>query len=381
MGEEYIPAYYTTYVDSMLARGAEPGQGGHPEGTPAEVFRALYRLTNSCYSFLVTEIVSVLGMEKAKALLTRAIWNLGRYVGTQRRRKDESRGLPLNVENLLKPSLGAIPEEMQEMQGNFTWSPHFVSYDEYSCPTWDQYKRLCPRELAILTCEEIHIAKAKAYNAEIDQWFSALLPRGQPKCGFKWVMSFEAAEQAAENARRYGERAQQEGWALEREGTQAPLDSAMVYRGLVGMWVYKYYFPIDELLGTFNEEEVESIARRAMRKWGSWRGKMMREDHERRDWPLNIKTLITWFDDPAAGAAWVAERAALTSTEHTREVTESALSSVFEEVGAGRFALPMYEEALPAQAEAYNPAMEVTIPELMERGDSTSIFCYKMACE
>ena len=44
----------------------------------------------------------------------------------------------------------------------------------------------------------------------------------------------------------------------------------MVYRDLVGMWVYKYYFPIDELLRTVNEEQVDSIVRRAMRKWGSW---------------------------------------------------------------------------------------------------------------
>ena len=378
MAKEYIPAYYETYVDSMLARGAEPGQGGHLEGSPAEVFRALFRLTNSCYSFLVTEIVNVLGMEEARALLKRAIWNLGRYSGDRTRREIEGRGLSLNVENLLKFSLGAFPEEMQEMQGNFIWSPHYVSYDEFFCPTWDQYKRLCPRELAILTCEDIHVAMAKAYNPDIDQWFSALLPKGEAKCGFKWVMSFEAAERAAENARRYRERAEQEGRTLEGERPQEPPDSAMVYRDLVGMWVYKYYFPIDELLKTVNEEQVDSIVRRAMRKWGSWRGTMMREDHKRRGWPLNIETFITYFDDPAAGDAWVAENVVLTATEHAKDVTESALSAVLEEVGAGRFAVPMFEEALPAQAEAYNPAIEVTIPKLMERGDSISRFCYKI---
>ena len=378
MTKEYIPAYYTTYMASMLARGAEPGQGGHLEGSPDEVFRALYRLTNSCYSFLVTEIASVFGMEKAKPLLKRAIWNLGRYVGDRTRREVEGRGLPLNVENLLGDLGGSDRVESEQAIQFQDRSPHYVAYHLYGCPTWDQYKRLCPRELAILTCEDIHVAICKAYNPDIDQWFSALLPKGEAKCGFKWVMSFEAAERAAENARRYRERAEQEGRTLEGERPQEPPDSAMVYRDLVGMWVYKYYFPIDELLKTVNEEQVDSIVRRAMRKWGSWRGTMMREDHKRRGWPLNIETFITYFDDPAAGDAWVAENVVLTATEHAKDVTESALSAVLEEVGAGRFAVPMFEEALPAQAEAYNPAIKVTIPKLMERGDSISSFHYRM---
>ena len=36
----------------------------------------------------------------------------------------------------------------------------------------------------------------------------------------------------------------------------------------------------------------------------------------------------------------------------------------------------MFEEALPAQAKADNSAMEMTIPQLMERGDSISRFVY-----
>lgn len=378
MRKGYKPAYYANYVDSMVARGAKPGQGGHLEGNPEEVFNGLYRLLASCYSFLVTEIAKVLGMDGAKALLKRAIWNLGRYWGDQTRRETESRGLPLNVENLLKLALSGIPEGLRDIQGNFIWSPHYVYYDEYGCPVWDQYERLLPRELAILTCEDIHIALVKAYNPDIDQWFSSLLPKGEAKCGFKWLMSFEAAERAAESAQRYRQRAEQDGRTLEGELPQQSLDSAMVYRDLVPLWVYKYHFPIDELLRMFNEEEVDSIARRAMRKWGEWRGKMMRDDHERRGWALNIETFITYSDDPAAGDAWLAENVVLTPTEHNKDVTGSALSAVFEEVGTGRFALPMFEEALPAQAKAYNSAIEVTIPKLMERGDSISRFCYKM---
>lgn len=377
MSTQYRPATYSNVLDDMLALGAKPGQGGHLEGSPGQVFTAVWRLTNSCYSFVVAEMADVLGIEASKPILKRAIWNLGRYVGTKTRRRFEDQGVALTVENFMKDGLGGM-EDIQEMQGNFTWRPHYVAYDEYYCPTWDQYSRLCPRELAILTCEDIHVAMAKAFNPDIDQWFSALLPKGESKCGFKWEMSFEAAEKAEEQARRYREWAAEADLELEKPGTQEAPDAAAVYKDLVGMWVYKYYFPLDELARTLPDDEVESIARRAMRKWGTWRGQMMREDHERRGWPLNVENLIKYSDDPAAGDAWTADNVTLAPTQHSKDITASALSEELEAVGVGRYATPIFDEALPAQARAYNPAIEVTIPKLMEHGDPISRYIYKV---
>ena len=105
---------------------------------------------------------------------------------------------------------------------------------------------------------------------------------------------------------------------------------------------------------------------------------MMREDHQKRGWPLNIQSFITYSDDPSAGDAWMAENVILTPCEHTKDVTAFAYTTMFDKLGTGRFAIPMFEEALPAQAEAY-PVIRVTIPKLMERGDSISRFCYEMA--
>ena len=34
----YLPAYYSTYLDSMVSREARRGQGGHMEGSSAEVW-------------------------------------------------------------------------------------------------------------------------------------------------------------------------------------------------------------------------------------------------------------------------------------------------------------------------------------------------------
>ncbi len=377
MTTEYRPATYSNILEDMLVSEAQPGQGGHLEGSPGQVFSAVWRLTNSCYSFVVAEMANVLGIDGARPILKRAIWNLGRYVGTKTRRGFEDQGVALTVENFMRDGLGGL-EDIQEMQGNFVWTRHYVSYDEFYCPTWDQYSRLCPRELAILTCEDIHIAMAKAFNPDIDQWFSALLPKGEGKCGFKWEMSFEAAERAEQRAKRYRAWAEEAGVELETPPPQRSSDPATVYRNLVGMWVYKYYFPLDELLRTFSDDEVESLTRRAMRKWGTWRGQMMREEHERRGWPLNVENLIKYSDDPAARDAWVAENVALSVTEHTKDITKSALSDELDAIGVGKFGVPLFEEALPAQAKAYNTAIEVAIPKLMEKGDSISRYVYTM---
>jgi hypothetical protein len=373
----YKAATYSNVLDDMLASGASPGQGGHLEGTPAQVFTAVWRLTNSCYSFVLAEMANILGLEGAKPILKRAIWKLGRYVGTKTRRRFEDQGVALTVENFLRDGLSGMAD-IQEMQGDFTWKPHYVAYDEYYCPTWDQYARLCPRELAVLTCEDIHVAMAKAFNPDIDQWFSSLLPKGEAKCGFKWEMPFEAAKKAEERAQQYREWATEHGISLQNPDAGASPDAAAVYRNLVGMWVYKYYFPLDELARTLPHDEVESIAARAMRRWGAWRGQMMREDHERRGWALNAENLIKYSDDPAAGDAWIAENVALSAAGHTKDVIKSALSDELDAVGVGKFGVPLFEEALPAQAKAYNPAIELTIPKLMERGDAVSRYIYTM---
>ena len=318
----------------------------------------------------------MLGMDTAQTVLRRASRNLGRHMGEQLRLRVEGSGRPLDIENLLKWRPGA-PEGLGGMKGDSNWSPYYVSSDVVNCPNWDIYKLLCPREVAILTCEEVHAAMHQAYNPDIELWFPALLPRGEAKCVFKWKMSFEAVDRSAELARLYRQKAEREDRDL-GEPPSGPFDSAWYYRDLIGLVAHKYHFPIDELLRTANEEQVIDLARRAMKKWGTWRGKVMRQEHQKRELPLNVETFITYSDHPAAGDAWLAENVVLTPTEHTKDVTRSALSSAFEEFGTSRFALPFFEEAMPAQAEAYSPNIKVTIPYLMERGDQISRFYYQM---
>ncbi len=375
MRTEYIPATYTNLLNEMLARGAEPGQGGHLEGSPGEVSRAIARL--DCLPFLATEVANVFGMDKADSLLRNAVCSQGRHRGNEIRREVESRGLPLDVQHLLTYWDFSSPEVVSETY--VAWEPHYAASDVYGCAFHDQLRYLCPQRLAISTCDVAHVAVAKEFNPAIEVWYPALLTRGQAKCDFRFSMPREAAEKAARDAQQLSEAARKAGKPLAGERQPEKLRADTAYRSLARVIVSYYHYIAGELVETVGEQQTEDILRQAMRKWGAWRGKMMQEDHQKRGWPLNLETFITYFDDPSAGDAWIAENVKLTPSEHTKDITISPFTTMFDQFGTGRFAISMFEEGLPAQAEAYNPAIKVTIPKLMERGDSISRFCYKMA--
>ena len=376
MTDEYTPATYTRTLDKMLARGARPGQGGHLEGIAVEVSPAMVRLQSSCWSCLAAEIASTLGMDAAKPLVREIVRRLGRYRGNEIRREVERRGLPLDMPHLVdywdydSGETAAILESTRE--------PHYYAHEVPGCGMWDQLEQLCPQPLAIIMCEEVHVAVAQEFNPTMDVWYPALLSRGQERCIFRWEMPYEAAEEAAERARRTSEAARKAGKELEGErGPQEP-DSARSYRALARLQVVFYHHSVDQLLRTVGEEQTEEIVRRAMRRWGAWRGEEMRLDHEKRGWPLNVETFITYFDEPAAGDAWVAENVSLNATAHRKDIIRSAYSEWFDRLGTGRFAVPMFEDALPAQVQAYNPEIRLSIPKLMERGDPLTVVTYAM---
>ncbi len=100
----------------------------------------------------------------------------------------------------------------------------------------------------------------------------------------------------------------------------------------------------------------------------------MREDHIKRGWDLNVFNFVTYYDDPSAGDAWIAENVILNPEKHIRIITKSLFANKFKEVGTGKLGILFEEESLKAQVAAYNPSMEVTIPKLIERGDDVSEF-------
>ena len=371
MSTEYVPATYTNVLDRMLARGARPGQGGHLEGNAEEVMAAVIRLAASCWAFLVTEIVNVLGMESAETMVVNIARCQGGYRGTLIRRELESRGLPLDVAHAMNYWNGGSLGE----QG---YLPHYGEWHEPGCPMYDQWSQLAPQALTFLQCQESHRSVAREINPAIQVSFPALLTRGQPECVIRFSMTVEQAEEAARQAERLRQEATKAGRTLAGEREPWGDDPARYYGTFAALNALYFHCTANELLAA-GEEQRENILRRAMRKWGAWRGNTMAEDHQKRGWPLDVQTLITYFDDPAAGDAWLAENVTLSPSEHTKDIVKSAYTARFEEIGTGGIAAIMFEEALPAQAKAYNPKIELSLPMLMERGDSVTRLSYSMS--
>jgi hypothetical protein len=374
-----VTATYQNIVNQMLARGAHAGPTGQLEANVIEVGLAISRLDSSSWSFLMREIADCFGMDRAEPFVRETVRRIGRYRGDCMRREVELRGLPLDVVHLLDywdyNTDDAVSSAKEERD------PHYVAFEVMHCSFHDQMERLCPRELAIAMCEEIHIAVAKEFSPDIAVWYPALLTRGESKCIFRFSMPQEKAELEAERARRASLKAQESGRQLAGERQPQKPNPASTYRALARQHVIFYHFVADQLARTVGVRQTEDILRRAMRKWGAWRGSTMREDHLNREWPLNLHTFATYFDDPAAGDAWLAESVEVTPSHHSKDITASPYTATFEQMGTGRFAVPMREEAWAAQASAYHPEMRLEIPALMERGDPVTTLRYMMPPE
>jgi hypothetical protein len=375
---QYIPSSYTHLIDRLLSRKAFTGQGGHLEGDTEDITQAVTRLDTAVYAFLAREIADTLGAQRADAILREAVRDFGRYRGNDIRRDVESRGLPLDVQRLLEywdlPSL----QESWDMQHKDR-SAHYEGYDLPGCPFHDYLRYLCPQQYAVLMCEEVHVAVAKEFNPHIDVWYPSLLTRGQNRCLFRFSMTLDAAERAAQQAERLRHEAKKEGRSLKDKKESGMTDPATAYRMMARLFCLFYHSIVNELLRAVGQDQTEDIVRRAMRKWGDWRGRDMAQDHTKRGWPLNVENFVRYYDDLAAGDAWVAENVILTPEEHSKDVITSAFAHFFDRLGTGRFASMLWEEALPAQARAYNPNIETSIPKLMERGDDVTTICYSMA--
>jgi len=353
------------------------------EATLTEVAALSARLRATCYSFLSRQLVSDIGLERAGPLLCSAIRSWGRYRGEIIRGHLEERALPLDVEHLHNWWDQPSPAEVYGMADGVS-EPHFHTHDCTWCPVNDFMTGLCPESLMVQYCEEVHVAVAKAVNPEIEVWYPALLTRGHAKCVFRFIMSQEAALRAAAVAHEVRNLRQAAGLPVAEDVHEvAPwrrgVDPVTCYTMLSRLFYRTFHFVTNEMARWLGRQTSMSILGKAMREWGAWRGADMSRDHLSRGWPLNVENFVKFYDVPVVADAGVAEDVQLDAVSHRRVVTRSVATDIFAEMGTGVFAVPLYEDAMPAQARAYHPAMRLEIPRLMERGDRVSEYQITMA--
>ena len=360
----HVPAFYGPIINEVLREPLKIGQGGRWEATPGTSWLALVRLEAGLIAHLGSEIKATFG-ERAKEMVQEAATRYGRYRGECIRRTVESKGLPLDIPNMWKWWDLPVTDARDEERENDDLSPDFNSFEVSNCPFNEVYGAIYDPELRGPHCEAMHIAAFTGYNPAMEFWLPALMPRGEARCLFRMRIPPDEAEKAVRRAT--------------GKDQPRPLDDlTSAYSLVVRQIAIVYHFFADTLLDTVGPAQTDDVLRRAIAAWGAYRGREMRQVHLDKGWPLDLQTFATYYDDPSAGEAWLAQNVRVSPTEYHLEITKSPWFDWFTTLATGHRAAILWEEALPAQAKAYNPSISVAIPRLLERGDSVSEFHYTM---
>jgi hypothetical protein len=358
---------YGPIIDDRLTRPLTIGQGGHWEGSGLDAYRSLVRLAAGFSSAIGNEMHETYG-EAGKAMIAKAAGAYGRYRGMEIRRVVEKNGLPNDLPHMWSNwDLPVIVEGDEREADDIT--PNYHGYQVSECPYEDVYRKHYRGNLPAIHCVAMHTAAFQAFNPAMEFWLTSLMPRGERKCVFRMRIADEAAREMA--ARFKGKDVS--------EPERKAVSPAVAYRAEARQAVIIFHFFTSTLLDEVGVEQAEALLRRAMAHWGTIRGEEMREAHLVRGWPLNLKSFVTYFDDPSAGDAWVAKDYDLTETGHRKVITRSAWAELFYDLGTGPQTRLISEVGLPAMARAYHPAMTVSIPRLLERGDAATEIQYTLA--
>jgi hypothetical protein len=361
----HVQCAYEPLLDELLSQPIQIGQGGRWEANADQIYMALVRLEALLSSFLAQEIKQTFG-ERGREIVRKSAAGYGRFRGTEIRRRVEKLGLPLDIPSMWDWWDLPVTSSRAEERMNDDLSPYYHAFEVPACPFNDIYQIHYPSDLMALHCESMHEAAFKSFNPAIDFWMPSLMPRGEGRCIFRMRIQDDVAEMMEQH----------------KTGVPSPVrgldDKVIAYNLMARKVVIVFHFFMDALLSVAGREQTESVLRRALANWGTERGRDMQERHLAHGLPLNLESFITYYDDPAAETAWVAQDFQLKPDEYHVKITQSAFSNLFDIMGTGRLAAIFFEEALPAQAKAYNPQIKMTIHQLMERGDPISEFHYTL---
>jgi hypothetical protein len=357
---------YEAILDELLGQPVQIGQGGHWEGNADQIYAAMVRLEALLSCFLAKEIKQTFG-ERANAIVRKSAAGYGRFRGTEIRRRVEKLGLPLDIPTMWEWWDLPVTSSRADEHENEDLNPYYHAFDVPSCPFNDIYQIHYPSDLMGPHCESMHAAAFTGYNPALKLWLPSLMPRGEGRCIFRMRIDDDEAEKIEKR----------------KTGAVSPVrgldDIVTAYTLMARKVVIVYHFFMDALLSEVGREQTEGVLRRAMANWGTERGREMQEMHLSHGLPLNLHSFITYYDDPAAETAWEAQDFQLKPDEYHIKITKSAVSNLFRAMGTGRLAAIYFEEALPAQAKAYNPQIHMTIPQLIERGDAVTELHYTLS--
>jgi len=129
-----------------------------------------------------------------------------------------------------------------------------------------------------------------------------------------------------------------------------------------------YYFMAREIVDSDGEEKGRGIIRRAISKFGRYRGAKIRENVDAKGLAANLENLVKYYDLPASKVAESDVR--VTPSDYEEVTRHCTFAEVWTALGAGSLG-PMYCEQDFALAEGFNKDIKCSrASNMMEPGCS-----------
>lgn len=157
--------------------------------------------------------------------------------------------------------------------------------------------------------------------------------------------------------------------AEQQEGEPKVGDLAKLDRLMAGL----YYFMAKEMVDTLGEKQGEEALRRAVRAFGEWRGRTLREQHLAQGLTPSIENLMKYGDNPDLPEQIATRRRELTANRSVAEVDFCLKASVKEELGGRDLGVIYCEEIHPSFYGSYLPGVQITHTQYLLKGDP---ICY-----
>jgi hypothetical protein len=154
-----------------------------PDARPMSALQGMARLVGLLFHYFAEEAENTMGKEAGRALVTRAIYNMGRERGKRIRERVDAAGLEPTLENLFKFYDLPIGEAWQSQSAR---SGDCLIKTYTYCPLAEVWKQLGDEERGILYCD-IDIAIIEGYNPDITIHPIKNVQRGDERCEYEYT--------------------------------------------------------------------------------------------------------------------------------------------------------------------------------------------------
>ena len=290
----------------------------------------------------------------------------GEWRGSEMRQAHHAMGLDIDMKNLIgcwdNASVYIIKDKVAS---SGTHKPHDVRFDVTFCPAAPAWKEAEFHQWGHVYCDEFHQACVSSYHPDGNVVIPINMMKGDDHCHFQWIMP------AGAEALDFGEPTAL-GMRL-AEAYRAETDEDAAWKSLkrsnrlVGG---RYVTAARVLIDRYGDRGIEVI-REGLRAWGRLRGQVLRREHEKRGWPLDLVTLMHHHDLPYQTVWEVAERVA-EPDRFVAEIRYTPQDEAWRDLDATAIGAHWYEPAYEALVDEYMPDAKLRWQKLMCRGDEVN---------